>query len=145
PVAILPALRPRARQHGADLEILVHAQRGKNLPTLRNLADAEVAYAMARQAGDLGPAKADAAAGRAMHAGDCPDQRGLAGLSAARDRHDRSLIHDERNSLEHRGGLAEQIALLDAQHQSASASRRDWTTAGSRTTFSGAPSAIAMP
>src|SRR5207247_681397 len=39
----------------------------------------------------------------------------------------------------------EQVELLDDQHQSASASRRDWMTAGSRATSSGVPSAIATP
>ena len=92
PLAILRALSPGARQHGADLEILVDAERRENLPALGDLADAEIAHAMARQAADLGPAEPDAAASRAMHAGDGLDQRSLAGAVGAHDGDDRSRV-----------------------------------------------------
>src|SRR5204862_3640661 len=57
----------------------IYAQRRENLPALGDLADAEVAHAMARQAAALGPAQPDAAARGTAHAGDGLDQRSLAG------------------------------------------------------------------
>ena len=116
PLAILRALAPCARQHGADLEILVHAESGEDLPALRDLADAEIAHAMARQATDFGPAEADAAASRTMQAGDGLDQRGLAGAVGADDGDDRSRVDRERNAVERLGIAVEQIELLHEQH-----------------------------
>src|SRR5207244_3555977 len=97
PVAILPTLRPGAGQHGARVEIFAHAERRKDLPALGDLADAEIGYAMARQAADLGAPEHDAAAGRTVHAGNGLDQRGLAGAVGADDRRDRPLIDRERH------------------------------------------------
>src|SRR6202165_5851789 len=111
PLAILRALPPGARQHGADLEILVDAERGEDLTALRALAEAKMAHAVARQAADLGSAEPDAAASRTMHAGDGLDQRSLAGAIGAHDGGARSLVDRERNPGERlrvageRGGL----------------------------------------
>ena len=53
--------RARPRQHRADVEILRDRQGWKNLAALGDLADAQIADAMARPAGDVGAAKLDPA------------------------------------------------------------------------------------
>ena len=70
---------------------------GKHLPALGDLADAEIADAVARPAGDVGAAEADAAARRSQHAGDGADQRGLAGAVGADDGDDRALLDLKRS------------------------------------------------
>ena len=81
----------RARQHRAHVEVFGDGERGEDLPALGHLADAEIANAMAGQAGDIGALEDDAPGGRAVHAGDGADQRGLSGAVGAHDRHDRAF------------------------------------------------------
>src|SRR4029453_17812900 len=60
--------------------------------------------------------------------------------------HEPSLVDLKRHVVERLRVAVEDIEVVDAQHHStASAPRYDCTTAGSRTTASGAPSAIAAP
>ena len=104
-----------ARQHGAHLEILVTRQGRKHLPAFGDLADAEIADAVARPAGDVGAAKHDAAARRRLHAGDGADQRGLAGAIGADDGDDLALRDLERHAVERLRVAIEQVEVFDAR------------------------------
>src|SRR5262249_38733737 len=61
--------RARARRERAHLQILLDAERGEYLASLRNLADAEIANAVAREMRYLLATKADAAGTRPFDAG----------------------------------------------------------------------------
>ena len=144
-LAIVFAASARARQQSAHFEIFGDRKRRENLPAFRHLADAEIADAMARPAGDIGRAEQDAPARRPQHAGDGADERSLAGAVGADDGDDRALFDVERYAIERLRVAVEHIEVFHAQHHTASAPRYDCTTAGSRTTASGVPSAIAVP
>ena len=140
------APRARARQHRAHLEVFGNRQRRENLPALGHLADAEIADAMARPAGDIGAAEQDAAARRPQHAGDGADQRGLAGAVGADDGDDRALLDVERHAVERLRVAVEHIEVFDARASHAPprrdriAPRRDRARPPR-----GVPSAIAAP
>ena len=120
----LRASGARARQHRAHVEILGDRERRKHLAAFGHLADAEIADAMAFPAGDVGAAELDAAARRAVHAGDGADQRGLAGAVRADDGDDRALGDLERHVVERLRVAVEHIEVLDAQHQSTASAPR---------------------
>jgi hypothetical protein len=122
-VAVLVAVRLRARQHRAHVEVFGDSQCGKHLAALRHLPDAEIAHLVARQPRNVAAAVADRTARRAVHARDGADQRGLAGAVRADDRDDRPLLHLERYAVERLGVAVEHVDVLDAEHHSASAPR----------------------
>jgi hypothetical protein len=115
--------RPRARQHGTHPQVLAHREARKNLASLGDLADAEIAHKMARPAGDILAAEQDSPARRAQHAGDGADERGFAGAVGAHDGHDRPLLHGQRDTVERPGIAVAKIELHDPEHQNASAPR----------------------
>ncbi len=95
---------------------------GKDLPPLGDLADAEIADAVARLAGDLFALEADRAARRAVHPGDGADQRGLAGAVRADDGDDLALGDLERDAVERLRVAVEEIEIADGEHHEAAAS-----------------------
>ena len=116
-------MRAGARQHGADVEVLGHRERGKDLAAFGHLAEAEVADAMARPAGNIGAAEDDAAARLRLHAGERADERRLAGAVGADDGDDRAFRDLERHAVERLHVAVEDIEVFDAQHHTASAPR----------------------
>jgi hypothetical protein len=79
---------------------------------------------MARPAGDIGAAKADRSARRAMHAGDRADQRRLAGTVRPHNGDDRAFVDGERDAVERLGVAVEHVEVFDREHAySASAPR----------------------
>src|SRR5262249_7901697 len=121
---ILPALAPRARQHGSHLEILRHGQRWKHLASFRDLADAQVAHTMAFPAADIGAAEFDTAVRWTMQAGDGADERGLSGAVRADNGDDLALAHLQRNIVQRLCVAVEHIDVPDPQHQSTASAPR---------------------
>jgi hypothetical protein len=109
----------RALDDRAHLEVLEHAHVGEDLAALGDLADAELADAMALVAGDVLALEADRAARRALHASDCADQRGLAGAVGPDDRDDLALGDVERDAVERLRVAVEEVEIGDAEHQRA--------------------------
>ena len=114
PLEITRPARPRARQHRAHGEVFGDRERRKDLAALRDLADAEVADAVARPARDVAAAKHDAPARRAVHARDGADERGLAGAVRADDGDDLAFRDLERDAIERLRVAVEHIEVLDA-------------------------------
>src|SRR5438128_407707 len=88
------------RNHRAHLEILEHAERGKDLPAFGDLTDAEVADTVRFQPADRLAFEADRARARGLDAGDGADERGFAGAVRADDGDDLALWHFERHAIE---------------------------------------------
>ena len=72
---------------------------------------------MARPTGDVGAPEDDAAARRAMHAGDGADQRRLAGAVGAHDGDDAARLDVEGDAIERLRVAVEDIEGLDVEHQ----------------------------
>ena len=122
-VAVFRASGAGARQHGADVEILLNRQRRKNLTSLRHLADAEIADAMAWPAGYVRAAKADPPAQLALHAGERANERRLAGAIGADDGDDRALRDLKRHAVKRLDVAVEYVEIFDGEHHTVSAPR----------------------
>jgi hypothetical protein len=113
----------RTRQQCAHVEVFGNRQRREHLAALRDLPDAEIADAVRRQPGNVGPAQHDAAPGGMMHACNRADQRGLARAVRAHDRDDRTLLHLQRHAVQRLGVAVKDVDLLDRKHHTASVPR----------------------
>ena len=100
PLDALADMAARMRQQTADLEVVVHAQRRKDLPPLGHLADAEITDPVAVESGDFPPLEADGARTRFQDSGQCTDQRGLAGAIGTDERDDLVGGHFEAHAIE---------------------------------------------
>jgi hypothetical protein len=112
-----------ARQHAANVEIFVHRQRWKNLPSFRDLAETEIADAVTWPTQDIFTAKYDAARGRPVHASERADERGLTGAVGADNGDDRAFLNVERYAIKRLHVAIKHIERFDVQHQTASAPR----------------------
>ena len=102
--------RACALQHCTHLEVFEHGEVGKHLPSLGDVADACLADAIARPAGDVGAVEADGAARRRLDAVDGADQRALACAIGADDRHDFAGRDLERDA-----GQRLRIAVIEVE------------------------------
>ena len=113
----------RARHEGAHLQVLLDRERGEDLAPLGDLADAEIADAVARLAGDVGAAEADAPGARRLDAGDGADQARLARAVGADDGDELALGRRQRDAVQRLGVAVEQVQLLDLEHHTTSSPR----------------------
>src|SRR5262249_61837379 len=90
-------------------------QRWEDLPSLRHLADAEIADPVARQAGDVVAAEKDAAGARRLDAGNRADQARLAGTVGADNGDELTLLGADRDAVQSLGIAIEDIKAFDAQ------------------------------
>ena len=105
----------RARQNRAYLEVFQNRQSREDLAALGDLPDAEVADMVRFATGDVGALEADASGARRFNAGDCADQRGLAGAVGADDRHNMAFWDFDRDAVERLRVSVEQIEVLDRE------------------------------
>ena len=111
---MVSAMAPRARGSSAPTsQVLLHGQRGEDLPPLGHLADAQIADAMAGQPGDVPAAKGDAARARRLDAGDGADQARLAGAVGADDGDELALLRLERDAVQRLRVAVVQIEPFD--------------------------------
>src|SRR2546425_13313999 len=114
----------RARHHGAHREIFGDREGRKDLAAFRHLADAAIADAMARPAGDIGAAKQDASARGTMYAGDRADERAFSRAVRADNRDNGAFADLERHALERLGVAMEDIEAFDREHQAIASAPR---------------------
>src|SRR6185437_8354096 len=107
---------PRALQGAAHFEVLLDAHAREDLPPLRDLADAELADAVRREAGDVLPGEANPSARRPVHPGDGADERGLAGAVRADDGDDLAVGDGKRNTVERLRVAVEEVEPFDLEH-----------------------------
>ena len=113
----------RARQERTDLEVLLDRERREDLAPLGDLADTEVADPVARLAGDVGAAEADASGPRPLHAGDGADQAGLAGAVGADDGDQLAAAHLQRDAVQRLGVAVEEVQPVNLEDHTASSPR----------------------
>src|SRR6185437_6692456 len=89
-----------------------------DLAALRHLADAEIADAVRRPAGDLPTIEADRTAARPLHAEDGADERALAGAVGADDGDDLAFGDVERNAVERLRVAVEEVDVAQLEHLS---------------------------
>src|SRR5512144_1988004 len=106
-----------ARHQGAHRKIFGDRERRENLPSLRNLADPEVADLMAWPSGYVGAPIKDPAPRGLVHPRYGADQRALAGTIGAHDRNDRTLFDLDRDIVERLRVSIIHIEIFDAKHQ----------------------------
>src|SRR5262249_55327671 len=92
-------------------------QSRKNLPALGNLADAEIADAVAWPTQDIFAAEHHPAAGRSVHPGERVNQRGFAGAVGPDNGDDGAILNLERYAVECLNVAMEDVELFDLQHQ----------------------------
>ena len=81
-----------ARHQSTHRKIFGDSERREYLPSLRNLADTEIADLVAWPSGYVRASIKDAAARRFVHSGYGADERALAGTIGTHDRNDRTLL-----------------------------------------------------
>src|SRR5215510_1232916 len=114
-----PAEAPARAVAGAlaDLEMLAHAERGKDAATLRHQAYAAPRDLVRGQARDVLAAEQNAAAARRREADDRADQRGLADAVAAEHRDDLAPADPQRDTLQDVAVAVVGVDVLDVKHR----------------------------
>jgi hypothetical protein len=86
------------------------------LPTLGDLADAEIANSMRSLPGDVSSLEKDIAPSWSVHAEYCTDERAFASAIRADDRHHLALRDFNRDAIESLRVTVKQIKIADLQH-----------------------------
>src|SRR5581483_6543012 len=95
---VLLLARPGVPWRRAHLEVLENGEVGEDLAAFGDMADARLAHAMARPAGDVLAVEYHAPARRPLDAMDGADQRALAGAVGADDGDDLARVDAERDA-----------------------------------------------
>ena len=105
------------RHQSAHRKIFGDSERWEYLPSLRNLADPEIADLMAWPSGYVSAPIKDPAPRGLVHPGYGADQRALAGTIGTHDRYDRTLLNLDRDIVERLRVAIKQINIFDAKLQ----------------------------
>src|SRR5690606_14095351 len=125
---------------------LQHGERGEDLPALGDLPDAEVADAVAVEAGDLLALEADGARARLEDPRDGADERGLAGAVGADEGDDLAGAHRQAHLVERLGVAVVDGEVTNIQHQcTAPVPRQLATTCAAEVASFGVPDEMISP